>query len=265
MFAEKLNANGDPKLNAAADFAARLLNGPLGERIERIILFGSVATGDATLDSDVDVMVFGDAPTETLQSAVADAAFDAMLEDGVELVSPIAFSLDELQCPSHYLTYNVLQNGREIFARHPQFQVNYMDETTMRLHEARGLYNKALGHWEEAQRGVEHGLFTSSTVLAYTAGELAARALIILRPNRKLPSTHEGTLQIFSLEYVKTGAAPARWAEILKKDLNKRNWALYVAARDMTAADAQPMIEFAREILDFLKRKLEETESDNAN
>lgn len=30
QFAARLGADGDPKLNAAADFAARLLNGPIG-------------------------------------------------------------------------------------------------------------------------------------------------------------------------------------------------------------------------------------------
>ncbi|MGH2592466.1 MAG: hypothetical protein ACRDGG_03035 [Anaerolineae bacterium] len=34
-FAAKLGANGDPKLNAAADFAARLLNGPVGDGVAR--------------------------------------------------------------------------------------------------------------------------------------------------------------------------------------------------------------------------------------
>ncbi|HKZ82602.1 MAG TPA: nucleotidyltransferase domain-containing protein [Anaerolineae bacterium] len=79
-FATKLGANGDPKLIAAADFAARLLSGPAGDRVARIVLFGSVARGEAQPESDIDVLVAGARDLDALQNQVADSAYDMLLE-----------------------------------------------------------------------------------------------------------------------------------------------------------------------------------------
>jgi len=73
QFAARLGADGDPKLNAAADFAARLLNGPIG---------GHVARGEVRPESDVDMMVFADLPPKQLSEAAAAAAWEAAVESG---------------------------------------------------------------------------------------------------------------------------------------------------------------------------------------
>ena len=53
-----------------------------GDKIESIILFGSVARGEAKEDSDVDILVVGDVSIEEL----VDISFPILLEDG-ELIS----------------------------------------------------------------------------------------------------------------------------------------------------------------------------------
>lgn len=49
----------------AMDFASFLVDGSLGEMINKIILFGSVARGDFTKESDIDIFI--NAPEETEQ------------------------------------------------------------------------------------------------------------------------------------------------------------------------------------------------------
>ena len=61
-----------------------------GERIKQVILYGSQVRGEATKDSDVDILVVVDEsliPFEVRKN-LSDLLFDMLLEDG-ELVSVI--------------------------------------------------------------------------------------------------------------------------------------------------------------------------------
>jgi predicted nucleotidyltransferase len=62
-----------------------------GERIKKVILYGSCARGEATKDSDIDVLVLVDEslnPFEVRES-LSDLLFDILLDEG-ELVSVVA-------------------------------------------------------------------------------------------------------------------------------------------------------------------------------
>jgi predicted nucleotidyltransferase len=62
-----------------------------GERIKKVILYGSYVRGEATRDSDVDILVLIDQslnPFEVRES-LSDLLFDILLEEG-ELISVIA-------------------------------------------------------------------------------------------------------------------------------------------------------------------------------
>jgi uncharacterized protein (UPF0332 family) len=248
QFAAKLGANGDPKLNAAADFAARLLNGPIGDKVARIILFGSVATGEARPNSDVDIMVFANSPRKLLSKVAAAAAWETIVEWG-ELVAPLTYPLNRLFYRYPYVVYNTLKRGREIYA---------MDEIEARRQEALGLYEKASQLFDEAQNAEQQKTLILSIVGAYTAAELVAKALLLLKPNVDLPSTHGGAIQIFGREYVKTGEAPREWGQLLGEKLQERSEALYETGVVVSREKVQEALALAREMLDFLKRKLDE-------
>jgi uncharacterized protein (UPF0332 family) len=250
-FAEKLGANGDPKLNAAADFAARLLNSPVGDRVARIVLFGSVAYGGATATSDVDIMVFGAMPRLQLSEAAADAAWEATVETG-ELVSPLTYPLSRLFYPCPYVIYDTLKRGQEIYA---------MNAELARRKEAMGIYEKGNLLLDEAQVAEQQAAFVLAMVGAYTAAELAAKALVLLKPEVEVPSTHGGVIQIFSREYVKTGEVPRLWVQLLGQKLQTRANALYDTSTFVTAGEVKEAITLARDMLDFLKRKLDETDT----
>jgi predicted nucleotidyltransferase len=62
-----------------------------GEKIKKVILYGSYVRGEATKDSDIDILVLVDDslnPFEVRES-LSDILFDILLEEG-ELVSVIA-------------------------------------------------------------------------------------------------------------------------------------------------------------------------------
>ena len=131
-----------------------------------------------------------------------------------------------------------------------------MEEAEIRRMEAEGLYRKAHRHLESALRAAGQGDFELAIVGAYTASELTAKALILLKPGVDLPATHEGMIQVFSREYVKSGEAPERWGRILNQGLEARSHALYDTLVTMVERDAEPVINLAQEMIDFLEKKL---------
>jgi len=66
----------------AEDFAKRLKATHEG-RIERIILFGSVARGDTREDSDIDVLVVTSDPSWEFRLALARETNEILLREGV--------------------------------------------------------------------------------------------------------------------------------------------------------------------------------------
>lgn len=63
----------------AAAFARRAVE-RFDDRIERIVLFGSVARGTDGPDSDIDLLVVADAPDRALRDGLDAIAFDLTVE-----------------------------------------------------------------------------------------------------------------------------------------------------------------------------------------
>jgi predicted nucleotidyltransferase len=61
---------------------ARLVRSRLGERVRKIILFGSRARGEARPDSDYDVVVIVDQRTPDLREAILEIEVDLMDRHG---------------------------------------------------------------------------------------------------------------------------------------------------------------------------------------
>jgi uncharacterized protein (UPF0332 family)/predicted nucleotidyltransferase len=248
-FAAKLGVaeRGDPKLNAAADFAARLLSSPVGDSIARIVLFGSVARGEARPDSDIDLLVFGSGPHERLSWAVAEAAAETIVEYG-ESVAPLAFGTGRLWWPLSYLVYDSLRRGKEIYR---------MDDAVVRLSEARKLARKAGKILDQAYDVCEQGGYETAIGAAYQAAELAVKALLVLKPSVQMPGSHGGVSQVFAREYVRTGEAPRDWSVRLSQELQLRHKAWYDVETDPLDSEARAAIDFAGEVLQFLRERLD--------
>ncbi len=65
-----------------------------GSKIEKIILFGSMARGEATEESDIDILVITSENRFEMQRNLSDIAVDILLDTG-EYISAKAVSIEE--------------------------------------------------------------------------------------------------------------------------------------------------------------------------
>lgn len=68
----------------------------LGDRVKKIILYGSYARGDYNENSDIDIMILTDLnfkEIEEYRDKVSDIAFDIELEKGI-IISPVIKNID---------------------------------------------------------------------------------------------------------------------------------------------------------------------------
>ena len=79
-------------------------------RIVRVMLYGSLARGDARDDSDWDVAIFlRGKPTREDRNVLSDIGFDLMLESGQYLQT---IAIDAARSPEDsYFVHNVLKDG----------------------------------------------------------------------------------------------------------------------------------------------------------
>jgi uncharacterized protein len=102
----------DPKVIRLVDQVKAFLQERYGAGIKRVILYGSHARGEATEDSDVDVLVLTDPslkPSDVRRS-LDDLLYNLLLDEG-ELVSVIVVPEDFFE--SHNLPFmlNVRKEG----------------------------------------------------------------------------------------------------------------------------------------------------------
>lgn len=90
---------------------AHQLRAQLGSHLKEIILFGSVARGESTEASDVDVLVVVDERTAETEEASLDAAYAILNSDDI-VIAPLVYGQREWQAAaSSPLSYNIRQEG----------------------------------------------------------------------------------------------------------------------------------------------------------
>jgi predicted nucleotidyltransferase len=102
----------DPKVKHLVDRIKAHLHETYGDGIKRVILYGSHARGEATKDSDVDVLVLVDPslrPSE-VEESLSDLLYDIILEEG-ELVSVVAVSEERFENYNSPFMLNVKKEG----------------------------------------------------------------------------------------------------------------------------------------------------------
>lgn len=99
------------KKREAVEYFSRLLKGRYGGRIREIILFGSVARGDAGEESDIDVLIIAEGIS---QKEISELTWEVLMRTG-EVVSAIVESpreFEEMKDTSFHRT--VLREGVRI-------------------------------------------------------------------------------------------------------------------------------------------------------
>ena len=102
----------DQKVKRLVEQVKAQLHEKYGEGIKRVILYGSHARGEATEDSDIDVLVLVDQslnPRE-VDDSLGDLLYDIILEEH-ELVSVIVLPEDHFESRNLPFMLNVRREG----------------------------------------------------------------------------------------------------------------------------------------------------------
>ncbi len=233
------------KLEALRVFVERLLASPAREQIGKIILFGSVARGEAREESDVDVMVFGFADLNALDRITLDQAYDTLLEH-LEHISALVTDATELFEPQTYLNYRVSNFGQEVYA---------MTDEQLKRREIQDRRTLAEDYLRSAEDAYRSGHWRLAADAAYNAAEACAKALLLLKM-ADLPSSHGGIIQKFSEYYIKDGPAPPSWGSRLNQGLKIRGDARYSPAARITQEQVEHNLDLARQMIGFVENIL---------
>lgn len=233
------------KYRALEEFTARVRSSPVGERVARMILYGSLLRGDAGPESDVDLLVVATGDVRAVGRALGDIAFEVMLEHG-ELVSPIVYCPDEYRHP-HIFLREVQETGKEVYR---------VDEHTMHRQEALDLLDLAQGYLEMARALKGKREYLRGVVdMAYNAAELSAQGLLLLREG-EWPKTHSGVVQRFSRVIVNEPIVESGVGRAFRQALDWRNRARYDPHATLTEADADDVIAVAEQLANLLQREV---------
>ncbi|MFQ6102220.1 MAG: nucleotidyltransferase domain-containing protein [Anaerolineae bacterium] len=199
------------KLLALQHFVEMLLAGPARELIAKIVLFGSVASGDSEPDSDVDVLVFG---TRDLE-AIRDMCYDAwLIVPAPHSVEAIIVPFSQLLVPDSYFIYSTLRQGKEIYT---------MNRDELMRQAADNYYWLAHEYLSGAENNLEAGYPRTAIDSAYNAAELCAKAFLLLSEVERMPTRHGATIRLFSDLFLKTGQLPSHLGRWLNRALESRN------------------------------------------
>lgn len=234
------------KLEALESFTTLLLKDGVKERVAKIILFGSVAKGEATEESDVDLLVLATDELEKVSEACAEAALWTGIETGVS-VEPLVYCQDQLRFPHSFFIYKAITSGKEIYS---------MPEKELRREEARGYSNLAEIYLEGAKRSFEAGDLRIAIDAGYNAAELCVKGLLLLKMDN-LPKTHSGVVTKFGEVYVKPQLVPASVGRELRQALERRNKARYDYHADITERDVEKTLSLVSELISRLKAEVE--------
>jgi uncharacterized protein len=102
----------DPKVKRLVDQVRTYLHEQYGAGIKRVILYGSHARGEATEDSDIDVLVLVDPSLNyrEVHDRLSDLLYDIILEEH-ELVSVIVLPEDHFEDYNLPFMLNVRKEG----------------------------------------------------------------------------------------------------------------------------------------------------------
>ncbi len=123
--------NKNRHLAAVEHFSRLLLKDGVKDRIAKLIVFGSVARGQAAPESDVDLLVLATDDIEAVSLACADASLRTGMEMQIS-VEPLVYCLDQLRHPRSLFIADAIASGKEIYT---------MPEPELSRAEARGFLN----------------------------------------------------------------------------------------------------------------------------
>lgn len=103
------------KQKALDYFTREILSSKVGNDIDEMILFGSLAQGEPDYYSDIDLVVFTNDPGVTKREANR-ISYDTLMKFD-ELIDSQIFSVDQYRSPQTYFVYQAITKGKRLLPR----------------------------------------------------------------------------------------------------------------------------------------------------
>lgn len=233
-------------LNDVNRFIEALLHSEVGEKIVKVILFGSVIKSKAEKDSDIDILVVaGDG--KQVADRIADVLLSIQME-GCGPIESITVDIDDIYPTRDYFLYNVLKYGKEVYS---------MPEEEIARLGARRLMDLSEEYLQSASDAIQRGHLRLGLDGAYNSAELAAKGLLLLAGIMDLPGSHGGIVQLFGEKYVKSGRCGREIGRSLNRALELRNSTRYRYEVTIEKQGAEKVLDLAKKLTGLLSSTLQ--------
>ncbi|MGC9083706.1 MAG: nucleotidyltransferase domain-containing protein [Anaerolineae bacterium] len=219
-------------------------------RVQRLILYGSQARGDAHPESDVDLLVVVDSRTQEVEETILDLTTRFHWEDGVYLEVLEMTPTDlEAQCAlGTPFIRNVAEEGIPLKGEMVMVGEGKPAEVTRRFLES------AREGLRLARMAADAGIYGKAMSLAYHAFLDAADAALAARGIRT--QSHAGMVSLFGLHFIHTGEVDEKYGHWFRRALQYRMQADYERRRDFTPEHVGQAIAQADEFIQVIETLL---------
>lgn len=238
---------GSPSAAEVLRYYVEELRRRLGDKLVKVILFGSYARGVADEHSDIDALVVHRGDENEVRALVADATLETCLKCNAPL-EPITMGVHEFRSESPFVK-EVEKSGVVLYSVDPEEEVLGLAADYLPLIEEYLSY---------ARECLEKGRYRLAVDLGYNAAELAVRALVLLK-GETLARTHGGLAAQFARLYVGSGEVEREVGRALHEALMLRSRARYDPRAVVGREEAEKVVKLAERLLDILKKKIETT------
>jgi uncharacterized protein (UPF0332 family)/predicted nucleotidyltransferase len=233
-----------------------------GDRLHRLVLYGSHARGDATPESDIDILVVLDREPDRADREQAHEVMHHFTDEYGLNVSPLVTHRERFETYNQPLYRNVREEGELLMpANDAEAATAFHQHTYPTTRSSRGMkeatedaLERARGHLEWTQRDLEMKDYNRAIHDAYYAMLYAARAA--LNEAGKAPKSHKGVQHELRETYVETGRLDARYHSMLSQAEGDRLDADYELSPSFTEDDAEEWIAKAEDFVDTLEALL---------
>ncbi len=219
-----------------------LRHSKIGDKIVKILLFGSQAKHTATEDSDIDILIFT-SNGKSVEKSLMDIVYDFMLQHKAPL-EVLTAGVDELFFGQDYFLQNIVGYGVEIYS---------MEKDQIKKIMLTELITLAEEYLEAAREIIPRRHLRLAIDAAYNAAELVAKAMILLK-QEDLPGSHGGVVSLFGQLYVLSGEVDKELGRSLHLALKWRNEARYKPNALVSQENAQYVVNLAQDLLHLARR-----------
>ena len=247
-----------------ADRTTELVLDELRQSVHSIVLYGSVARGKHTEESDVDILVIADSPTEP--DRFSERLCDIETASGALFHSYCSVHREDVDSARRhaYLVHQgrVESGGRALRRRYLRRnpQQGYRGRCNERQSYGRVRARLQLDMSDEALEASvatrSQGLLRSTVDRAYYAAYHAAIAILSHQGVRP-PKSHRGLVSVFGSEIANSGIVPSslgRTLALLHRDRMQSN---YEARAQVTEETADRAVTSARQFVEAVRAAIE--------